>query len=392
MCTHRWLGLLLLAYAACSAGQPAALQPAQTLEAYRVLSAQLRESDRLSIASELRRTKVETPLPAPHARRFGFDPGAGVDFYRTAEGRRIADIVLSFQTPSGGWSKRTDMGEAARAPGQAYGVEENYIPTFDNGATSTQFWVMVNAYSATGDSRYGAAAERALRLILLAQYPNGGWPQSFPLRGGYHDLITFNDRVTSNLLRIVHAAAGDDARLGFLPDVLRAWARDSLQRGLQMLVEARVSGASGPAIWGAQHRPQSLEPASARAYEPVAMSTSESADLLLFLMDLEQPSPEIKRLVVSAHNWFAAHRISGYRWDRDEHDYRELLQDADADALWARFYEIGTDRPVFGDRDGSVHYRLSEISLERQRGYGWYTEHPGKVLKRFADWRRRHLR
>lgn len=387
-----WAGLLLLACAACNAGTLDALHPAQTPEAYGALSRQLRDIDRASVANELLREELEKPLPATGARRFGFDPGRGVDFYRTGEGRRIADIVLSFQTPSGGWSKRTDMGSAPRAPGQAYGVEENYIPTFDNGATSTQFWVMVNAYQATREQRYAAAAERALRLILLAQYPNGGWPQSFPLRGGYHDLITFNDRVASNLLRVVHAAASGDARLAFLPAKLRAQARDGLRRGLQILVDTQVSSGKGPAIWGAQHHPETLEPAPARAFEPVAMATSESADLLLFLMELERPTPAIERAIVSAHDWFAAHRVRGYRWDRGEHDYKELLQDADADALWARFYEIGSDRPVFGDRDGSIHYRLDEVSAERRRGYGWYTEHPEKVLKRFAAWRRQHQR
>jgi hypothetical protein len=38
---------------------------------------------------------------------------------------------------------------------------------------------------------------------------------------------------------------------------------------------------------------------------------------------------------------------------------------------WARFYEIATDRPVFGDRDGSIHYSFAEISPERQSGYRW---------------------
>ncbi|MCW8125748.1 pectate lyase [Microbulbifer halophilus] len=194
--------------------------------------------------------------------------------------------------------------------------------------------------------------------VLSFQTPSGGWPQSFPLRGEYHDLVTFNDR------RRQQSAAHRQRR--------RQWrCAPRFSPGI-----AAGSGAGRPA---------------ARAFEPVAMATSESADLLLFLMALEQPSDEIKRTIVSAHKWFAAHRIRGYRWDRGEHDYKELLADVDADALWARFYEIGSGRPVFGDRDGSVHYRLSEISAERRRGYGWYTEHPNKVLKRIADWRRKHL-
>ena len=30
-----------------------------------------------------------------------------------------------------------------------------------------------------------------------------------------------------------------------------------------------------------------------------------------------------------------------------------------------------TNKQIFGDRDGKIHYRLEEISEERQRGYSW---------------------
>ncbi|WP_323845408.1 pectate lyase [Microbulbifer magnicolonia] len=383
--------LLSLAGTACSAESPDQLRPAATLADYREQSRQLLQLDRQHFIAELRRAGLEKPLPAAYAERFGFDPKQPVDFYRTEAGRRIADNVLSYQTPSGGWSKRTDMGAAPRRPGQVYGVSKNYIPTFDNGATSTQFWVMAKAFAATKDKRYADAAERALHLILLAQYPHGGWPQSFPLRGEYHDLITFNDEVISDLLRIVNAVARGDEGLEFLPGPLRQRAADGLSRALQMLVDTQVQSGGRATIWGAQHDPQTLAPAAARAFEPAALATRESADLVLFLMELEQPSENVARVIVSAHDWFQKNQIRGYRWEKAGEEYRELLPDENAGPLWARFYEVGSDRPVFGDRDGSVHYDIRELSRERTLGYGWYTEHPHKVLKKFAAWRQRHL-
>ena len=35
---------------------------------------------------------------------------------------------------------------------------------------------------ATRDIRYRAAFDRGVDYLLAAQYPNGGWPQYFPLR------------------------------------------------------------------------------------------------------------------------------------------------------------------------------------------------------------------
>ena len=59
---------------------------------------------------------------------------------------------------------------------------------------------MAAAHSATDDARYSAAFLRGLNYLLDAQYPNGCYPQVYPLQGGYHDAATFNDDATVNVL------------------------------------------------------------------------------------------------------------------------------------------------------------------------------------------------
>lgn len=387
--------IAILSLMGCTAdpGAVAAPIPAATMEAYRALSEQLYRQDLAAIEAEVQQAGLEKPIDAPHTKRFGFDVAKATGdaaFIASDEGRRIADIVLSFQTPSGGWSKRTDMGAAPRQPGQKFGTEKDYVPTFDNHATSVQFWVMVNACNATGDRRYCDSAQRALGLILVAQYPNGGWPQTFPLRGKYHDDITFNDDAIANLLKVVGAAARGDEALAFMPPALRTQAQESLARGLQMLVDTQVVIDGEPTIWGAQHDAETLQPTSARAFEPVALATSESADLLLFLMDLDNPPPAIKRAIDSGSQWFDRHKINGFKYERSGHNYKELIADDGANPVWARFYDIGSDRPVFGDRDGKVYFDLERVSEERRAGYGWYTEQPYKVLKHYTKWKKAH--
>src|SRR5690606_7404132 len=97
-------------------------------------------------------------------------------------------------------SKRTDMSQQPRQPGEAFGVEEHYIPTFDNAATSTQADLLAKAYTATGKQAYADAFYKAINLILDAQYPNGGWPQKYPLVGKYHDHITYNDALMRDIM------------------------------------------------------------------------------------------------------------------------------------------------------------------------------------------------
>ncbi|MDO3383160.1 pectate lyase [Gilvimarinus algae] len=369
----------------------ATLEPARSPQAYQRLSEQVRQYDHQAMTAELESSGRTEPLPAPPTSKFGFDPDAPVDFFTTAEGQRIAKIVLSYQTPSGGWSKRTDMSVETRQPGQAYGVESHYIPTFDNGATTTQIWLLAKAHQATDEPAYADAVARAVRLITLAQYPGGGWPQNFPLTGGYHDYITYNDEVMGKLLKVLHAAARRQPPLDFLPEPLVTQARQSFDRGIQAVLDTQVIVDGTPTIWGAQHHPQTLAPLNARKFEPLALATAESAELVEFLMELDEPSTELKQAIVAAHNWFATNRIDDYTWEQTSRGHNELFKKDGAGPIWARFCEIGSNRPVFGDRDGSVHYDVSEISQERRDGYAWFTGKPKEVLKDYPAWSAKHL-
>ena len=58
--------------------------------------------------------------------------------------------------------------------------------------------------------------------------------------------------------------------------------------------------------------------------------------------------------------------------------------------LWARFYQLGSDRPIFGDRDKSIHDDVNEISKERRKGYGWFKDTGKRVLEHYAKWAKAH--
>ena len=66
------------------------------------------------------------------------------------------------------------------------------------------------------------------------------------------------------------------------------------------------------------------------------------------------------------------------------------MKDPAAGPLWARYYQIGTDQPLFGDRDKSIHDDVSEISKERRNGYSWFNDSPANALKSYAKWAAKH--
>lgn len=377
---------------ACTAPTESTLataKPQLDMSEYRARSEHWKKVDDDFMQAELTTLGLKKPNLPAYTKEFGFDPNQSVEWFNTAEGQRIADILVSFQTPSGGWSKRTDMSLQPRQPGEAFGVEKNYIPTFDNAATSTQVDLLAKAYTATGKQAYADAFYKGINLILDAQYPNGGWPQNYPLVGKYHDHITYNDALMRDIMVLLaNVSKGEDA-FAFVTADVKAKASAALDRAIDCVLLTQVRQEDNLSIWGAQHDAVTLQPAQARAYEMPSLSTTESAFMLEFLMTRPDPSPALINAIHSAAAWYEANKITGYTWKRGD---KSLTADAKADPMWSRFVDLKTNRPIFGDRDGSVHYDIGQVSQERLDGYAWFSTAPNKILKEYAEWARKHPR
>ena len=90
-------------------------------------------------------------------------------------------------------------------------------------------------------------------------------------------------------------------------------------------------------------------------------------------MEIEQPTPAVAAAIDGAIAWLRSMAIHSLRLDEftgpDGRKDRRVVADPAAAPLWARFYELGTNRPIFLGRDSVVRYALSEIEYERRTGY-----------------------
>jgi PelA/Pel-15E family pectate lyase len=370
------------------------------------------QADRAFLKKELRRSGPEK-IAAPHevrgVRGIALDrPDA---WYGQPEGRRIADIIVSFQTPAGGWSKNLDMTLSNRMPGEPFAsgnlsnflaprdndlphdTNWNYVGTFDNDATITQLRFLARTVTATGagsGATYRAAFLRGLDYIFAAQYPNGGWPQVWPLEGGYHDAITMNDGAMLNILTLLRNVADGTNEFTFVSAKTRAKAGASFQRGLDCLLACQIVVDGRRTVWCQQHDALTLQPASARNYEMPSQTSGESAQIVLFLMQLPHPGSNVVAAVRAAAAWFDATKLNDVAFKADGADGRKLVPAPGNGPIWSRYYEIGTDRPIFGDRDKSIHDNVNEISRERRQGYSWFNDNPKRMLEHFRRWSRDH--
>ncbi len=358
---------------------------------YLARSAKQREVDATFYAAELKSAGLDQEL-APStggSLKLEEDPA----WYAGAEARRIAANIVSFQTPAGGWNKNTDMTRQPRRPGERSGHEKGYVGTFDNDATTSHLTFLAKVVAASGSADhevFEASFRRGLDYVFSSQYPNGGWPQVWPLQGDYHDAITYNDGAMVRiliLLQDVSSGAGDYA---FVPKPLQEKAREAFKRGVSCVLATQIVHEGRRTVWCQQHDPLTLAPAPARAYEMPSQSSSESAGLTFFLMKLPDQTPEVTRAVEAAVAWFRKTSLPDVVFKAStkdgKKDGRRLIPTPGAKPLWPRYAEIGSDRPLFGERDRSILDSVDDVSKERRDGYAWFGDHGNRVLSHYEKW------
>ncbi|MHA6723932.1 pectate lyase [Sphingomonas sp. RS2018] len=377
--------------------------------AYLIRSEAAMKADRAALAAELR--PGETPPPPPQAVGGGHKR-ASTDrepaWYATAEAKRIGDTIVSFQTPAGGWSKNQDRAGPARLRGQRFANDAEtmvldptnfdapvdrfwtFVGTIDNDATTHEMHYlgrMAATLPGRDGDRYRASFVKGVRYLLAAQYPNGGWPQNYPLEGGFHDGITFNDNGVALVAMLLEDVA-EDARYRFVPADLRRRAQGAVARVTDVMLRAQVRRDGRLTGWPQQVDALTLAPISARNYEPRSVASGETSDILMFLMRQPRPTPVVRAAIDAGVAWLRSVAVSDVVFTRTPKG-RKLLPKPGAGPLWSRNYDLVTGKPIFGDKDKSIHDDVNEISEGRRNGYSWWNDAPARAIAAYPAWQAR---
>lgn len=333
------------------------------------------------------------------------NPRPGRPQYKPTEITNIADNILLYQKDNGGWPKNYDVFAilTAEQKDTLVKAKNSLHTTFDNGSTFTHIAVLANVYTATGIEKYKQAALKGLDFILASQYKNGGWPQFYPLEKNYSRYITYNDGNFTGIMELLKDISTGKPAYAFIGQSKRAQLVAAYEKGLSCILATQINDAGKPTAWCQQYNEVTLQPAWARKFEPASICNKESADLVTFLMRLDNPSQEIIAAIQNAVEWFEASKIYNTRIktipaERLETPFRVSVTDrvvvADSTALpiWTRFYELTTHRPLFCNRDSKLVYSLAEVERERRDGYAWYTYSPQQVLDKYPAWKKKWLK
>ncbi len=276
-----------------------------------------------------------------------------------------AEALINGQLESGGWDNRIEFAPKERRR-YAYRVEKHKgdrnVTTLDDNKSQSAAMFLMRLDQAL-DFQHPEIHESSLYALdsfVRAQYPNGAWPQrysefpeaesspprkasfpenwprKFPKRD-YGGFYTLNDNTIRDMIETMlaaHRIYGDQRYL------------DAARRGGDFLLRAQLPE---PQPGWAQQYNEQMQPAWARKFEPPAITGGESQGVMSTLMRLYRETGEPKYLEPIP-------RAVEY--------YRSLLLE---DGQLARFYELGTDRPLFFTKD----YQLTYSDADMPTHYGF---------------------
>lgn len=177
--------------------------------------------------------------------------------------------------------------------------------TYDDDVTSDAARFLLRIYLEKLDAKYKPALDKAIHFMLKSQYPNGGWPQRYPLKhdfkkAGHEDYssyYTYNDDViweNLNFLMQCYVTLGEERFLEPIKKAMRFY----------MLSQTSSGG------WGQQYD-MHMNPAGARTYEPAALLPRTTFSNAMLLIKFYQYTGDKKYLarVPDAIKWLEKNRL-----------------------------------------------------------------------------------
>lgn len=315
--------------------------------------------------------------------------------YDSTQYREIADNFIAYQNADGGWPKNLDWLGVLNTDSVYAALKESYKQsTLDNRNTFPQIEYLADVYRITQDPKYKDASLKGVLYLLDTQKSNGGW------RGWDVDAITFNDEVTSGALDLFRNIVQGDESFSWLDNHTRQRIQDGYERGLRMVLDCQIIQNGVKTAWAQQHDNETFVPVPARSYELAGITANESCDVIFFLMGIDHPTDEIIDAVKHAVIWLHNVEIKGMRVEQTplapdqiiNHEYpfdRIVVEDPDAEPIWARYYEVCDNTPFMCTRAGEKVWKLADVNPERRTGYDWYGYWPKKVFEAYPDWLKR---
>lgn len=309
-----------------------------------------------------------------------------------------AEKMLLYQRNNGGFPQpngnaiQYEKPISASLKAQLLAQKNELDATIDDQSTTREIKGLTSAFQKTQNPVYLRAAEKGIDYLLIAQNTAGGWGQFYPDTSGYRKHITFNDNAMTDVMWVLKYAAECSNGFEKIDKSLSKKAKVSVEKAITCVLQTQVVQNGKLTAWCAQHDRRTLKPAKARMFELPSLSGNETVGIIRFLMSIEKPSPEIKTAIHSAVQWLESVKIVGIK-TKDIPDASQpkgkdrIVVEDPTSTVWARFYDLETNKPFFVGRNSIPKNTLADIENERRVGYAYYGTWAKTLLeKEYPNW------
>ncbi len=303
----------------------------------------------------------------------------------------VAERILLYQRNNGGWAQyggnatnySLTLSEATKVTLKADKVKLD--ATIDDKSTTLEIKTLFSTYKKTNNPEYLKAAENGVKYLLSAQNNAGGWGQFYPDSSSYRKHITYNDNAMIDAMTVLKYASEGTNDFENIDKTMILQAKIALEKGISCILKTQIIQKGILTAWCAQHDRNTLKPAKARAFELASISGNESIGITEFLMGIDNPSADIKRAINASATYFEVSKIVGIKVqdiaDSTQPSGKDRVVVADPNStMWARFYDLETNKPFFTGRDSVPRANLADIENERRIGYAYYGTWAAKFL------------
>jgi PelA/Pel-15E family pectate lyase len=246
-------------------------------------------------------------------------------------------------------------------------------------------------------------------IYISSEYDNGGVPLYFPKLDdeNWKYNISFKNGNYINYLRTIEFLLNSDNLLQYIDNKINSL-KNAYKKSLNLLLKLQINVNDKKTIWSQYYDKNTLLPMGGNNNEPMGLCSLESAQILLYLMDFETPTNNIKNAIISGCEWFKNYKITGWIQVFEKKSFDLSKPDIMTESqtlllrynylpfpndmfMHSRYYDFENLKPIFQEDDNLYNLEsFNDMSVEHRNDeyhigmWGHY------LLETYEEWRKLH--
>jgi PelA/Pel-15E family pectate lyase len=257
--------------------------------------------------------------------------------------------------------------------------------TFQSGICVSFMRILIDTFLKTKNNILLISIHKLLdNMIEISEiYHHGGIPLYYPKLDNedWKYNISIKNGNYINFLRTIEIILNNENLIEFIEPKLEK-IKLAYKKTLNLLLKLQINVNGITTIWSQYYDKSSLSPCAGNSNEPLGLCSMESAQILLYLMDFENPTNNIKNSIISGCEWFKKNKICGWIQVFDKKSYDTNIQDElceqqtmlvqynyvpfpDKMTMHSRYYDFETGKPIFMENNEIYHMEnFNDMSIE----------------------------